>query len=250
MPAAYVNGNVRAHCPNCEAITTFEMGTSAGEFGSIINNDVHEFDGVEYTKTAYVLLRCAGCHRGGLAKIHCHGRLIDGDMEWFNPRAVGAATLPEDTPEGIVNEFREAERCAGAGAYRAASGMLRSTLEKVLDENGYVTGRLKARINRAALDGVITDAIKMRAREKPLALGNDVLHEPWREVGEKEYQEARHYVAKVIDAFYDDRKTVLEVLKKRKSAVETVPPPEPDDDEAAPVPSPAAAAAATPEGTL
>jgi hypothetical protein len=51
--------------------------------------------------------------------------------------------LPEDVPDGLIKEFREAELCASFGAWRAASAMLRSVLEKTLKVNGYSNGSLQ-----------------------------------------------------------------------------------------------------------
>jgi hypothetical protein len=47
--------------------------------------------------------------------------------------------------------------------------------------NGYVNGPLRDRIDEAAADGTITAARSRRAHEDIRVLGNDVLHEDWRE---------------------------------------------------------------------
>jgi hypothetical protein len=39
-------------------------------------------------------------------------------------------------------------------------------------------------------------------------LGNDVLHEDWREVTFDEYEEAHKYAQRILEDFYDDRATV------------------------------------------
>jgi hypothetical protein len=71
------------------------------------------------------------------------------------PRDV--APLPSAVPPNVEAEYREAELCASAGAWRAGSAMLRSALEKALIANGYTKGKLEPRI---AADGVITAARK------------------------------------------------------------------------------------------
>ena len=76
--------------------------------------------------------------------------------------------------------------------------LLRATLEKVLAANGYAKGTLYDRIEAAANDGVITSARRQRAHEKAefRTLGNDVLHDERRPVGQDEAELAYHYVGR------------------------------------------------------
>lgn len=48
------------------------------------------------------------------------------------------------------------------------------------------------------------------------SLGDEVLHHAWRAVGETEAEEAHHYVQRILEDLYDDRETVLEVLRPAK----------------------------------
>ena len=102
--------------------------------------------------------------------------------------------------------------CASVGAYRGASALLRSVLEKALTLNGYTDGNLKTRIDAAAADGVITAARQQRAHDDIRVLGNDVLHDEWREVKEDEYAQAHHYTQRILEDFYDDRATTVKLL--------------------------------------
>ena len=94
----------------------------------------------------------------------------------------------------------------------------RSALEKTLKINGYVKSNdpglrdLQKRIDAAAADGVITQARQKRAHDDVRALGNDVLHDDWREVSPEEVAAAHHYTQRTIEDFYDDRATVEAVL--------------------------------------
>ena len=72
----------------------------------------------------------SGCGRGAIAKIHDNGAVRDGVLEEFFPFPIDHAKLPPGVPPGIEGEFREAERCAAFGDWRAASALLRSVLEK------------------------------------------------------------------------------------------------------------------------
>jgi len=49
---------------------------------------------------------------------------------------------------------------------------------------------LAERIDKAAADGAITAARSRRAHENIRVLGNDVLHDEWREVTEAEFDQA------------------------------------------------------------
>jgi hypothetical protein len=59
---------------------------------------------------------------------------------------------------------------------------------------------------------VITAARQRRAHDEVRSLGNDVLHDEWRPVSEDEYEQAHHYVQRVIEDFYDHRAEVETLL--------------------------------------
>jgi len=213
MKPQYVNGNMRAACPDCGgAVTTFESQKHGAQFGSVTRQWNHGFEGRNYTSATYVLLQCAGCGRGGLATLHqgMHGVAYD---EHFYPPSLDVAPLPAGVPAGIVAEYREAELCASAVAYRAASALLRSALEKTLRANGYVNGSLAARVDEAAGHNVITAARRQRAHDDIRVLGNDVLHDDWRVVTEDEYSAAHLYVQRIVEDFYDQRPQVEAILR-------------------------------------
>jgi hypothetical protein len=107
--------------------------------------------------------------------------------------------------EGVQAEFREAEACANAGAWRAATAMLRSTLEKLLNANGYTKGDLRSKIDAAAAENIITDARRQRAHQDIRVLGNDRLHDDWRKVTQEEYEVAHRYAQRIAEDLYDDR---------------------------------------------
>jgi hypothetical protein len=217
MQPEYRNNNVTARCPDCGgAIATFEHRDSSREYGYVIVDKPHNYDNAQYARVMYKLLRCAGCGRGGLAKIHDTGRVIDGKLESFFPASIEHARLPAEVPSGIEAEFREAELCASSGAWRAASGLMRSTLEKLLRANGYVKGSLADRIDEAAADGVITEARRKRAHADVRVLGNDVLHDDWREVKPEEVHQSHHYVQRIAEDLYDDRVSVQAILLAKK----------------------------------
>ena len=220
MKAELVSGNVRAHCPDCDgAVTTFELKAGGGEFGTVIVNKDHVFEGKKFTRTLYKLLRCAGCGRGGVAKLHDTGHSLV--LDEFVPFSIDSAKIPKSVPEKITADFREAELCSSFGALRAASALIRSALEKTLKENGYTKGNLKEKINLAADDGVITEVRKKRAHDDIRVLGNDVLHDEWRKVTQEEVDLAHHYTQRILEDFYDDRNSVERILKKKKR-IETI----------------------------
>lgn len=215
--------DVRARCPDCDgAITVFNYidVASHAAFGAVVNAGGHLYDGQQYGAIEWRLIKCSGCGRGGLAKIHSGN--APNKLESFHPRALLSSPVPNDVPPSILNEFREAELCISVEAWRGASALLRSTLEKTLKENGYVDGTLRQKIDAAASDGVITAARKQKAHDDIRVLGNEVVHDDWREIEEDEVQVALHYAQRILEDFYDDRDSVIALLvqNKRIEAVE------------------------------
>jgi uncharacterized protein (DUF58 family) len=227
--------NVLARCPDCDAVTSFDTkGHSSTSLGAVIINQGHTYDGQGYSRILWQAFRCVVCNRGAVAKIHDKGSSQTAVLEDFLPRAVEKAALPAKVPDDIVKEFREAELDAANGAYRSGSAMLRSVLEKTLKKNGYdevevrddqgnkkvdnqgspkQSNRLIDRIDAATWDRVITETRQKRAHENIRVLGNDILHDDWREVSEDEFAEAHKYAQRILEDFYDDRTTVEARLK-------------------------------------
>jgi hypothetical protein len=185
------------------------------EFGFVEQPGYHHYKGTGYRRILYILLRCSVCGRGGIAQIHANETLATGALGEFYPIAVEFAKLPSGVPKGIEAEFREAERNLAFGASRSASAMFRSALEKALKANGYTKGDLQQKIESAAADGVITQALKQSAHDDVRVLGNDVLHDEWREVPPDEAEKAHHYAQRIIEAFYDQRPVVETVLRAK-----------------------------------
>jgi hypothetical protein len=95
--------------------------------------------------------------------------------------------------------------------------MFRSVLDKTLRANGYKVRNgttLEQQIDMAGDDGVITAARKRRAHEEIRVLGNDVLHDEWHEIAIEDVEAARHYSQRVLEDFYDDRESVLKLLRE------------------------------------
>jgi hypothetical protein len=206
-------GPVAAVCPTCKAVTTFE--NAGGSCEQARRTPIDGGLGASFSRVVWLLLKCAGCGRAGLAEIACSQTVGVGKLLSFVPRAVDPVVLPEGVPEGIVSEFREAEACIASQTWRGASALFRSALEKTLRLNGYVKGSLADRIDAAAADNVITAARARRAHEDVRVLGNEVVHDDWRAVSEEEVEESHHYVQRVIEDLYDDRAEVEKVLKEK-----------------------------------
>lgn len=211
-----------ARCPDCDATTSFDSkGFGNTSLGLVIIDRGHIYEGKSYSRVLWQFFRCNVCSRGAVAKLHDNGSNQTAILEGFLPRAIETASLPPSVPEDIVKEFREAELDAAHGAYRSASVMLRSVLEKTLKKNGYEeveikdkqgnpkkSNRLIDRIDAAAEDRVITETRQKRAHENIRVLGNDILHDDWREVEQGEFEEAHKYVQRLLEDFYDDRSIV------------------------------------------
>jgi hypothetical protein len=135
----------------------------------------------------------------------------------FHPEARERLKLPIAVPEGVRNEFHEAEKCMEAGCLRAAAGLFRSVLDKTMRANGYKkVGDLKKQIEAAAADGVITESRKKRAHDDIRVLGNDVLHDEWEPIPEEAVEAAHHYTQRILEDLYDDRPTALALLRDKK----------------------------------
>lgn len=214
MKPTAVDYGVKAVCPTCGAVSFFDWRESGREFGFILHDGGHTYNNKSFSRIHYRLLKCSGCGRAGLAKFHDTGGL-PAELESFFPRALASTPIPENVPEGIVKEYREAENCTSFEAWRAASALLRSTLEKTLKANGYKKGSLEAKIDEAATDGVITAARSQKAHENIRVLGNDVVHDEWREVDEEEVLSAIHYAQRILEDFYDDRDSVENILVEK-----------------------------------
>jgi hypothetical protein len=214
----YVNGSVRALCPDCGTVTTFEYKENTTDFGTIA-----PVNAPGRSRCWYKLLRCAGCGRGGMATITTPNgqQAVVGQLEEFLPNAIDRLAVPVSVPDGITAEFREAEDCASVGAWRGGASLLRSVLDKVLADNGYLSvdekskrHTIESRINDAARDGAITEARKVRAHTDIRAVANDILHGEWRVVTQDEFDTAHRYVQRILEDFYDDRPSVESVLRK------------------------------------
>jgi len=226
MKPVFVEGHVRADCPDCGAPTTFEYKHSAGEYGSIIvARNTRQFGG-NFSRLIYKFLKCSVCNCAGVVKVACDNEYVSGSvMLSFWPTSIPKAKLPAGVPDGILNEYREAEMCMSVEAWRGAAALLRSALEKTLKSNGYNEKDLYKKVEAAGLDGVITSARRQRAQGLVRTLGNDVLHDDWRIVTQQEAEDAHHYVGRVIEDLYDDRASVEAVLIQKGRLKESPPPP-------------------------
>jgi hypothetical protein len=223
IPNSY---SVSATCPTCKAVTSFEQKQTIVVDGQYyVKGQPHP-----YPRVLYVLSQCAGCRRGGFAAIPDRGNAQSAMLHSFFPFSVNLAPLPKTVPQDIEAEFREAEHCASQRFNRAASALFRSVLEKALKANGYTRGNdpslrdLQKRIDAAASDGVITEARQKKAHKDIRALGNDVLHEDWREVSDEEVEDSHRYTQRILEDLYDDRATVEKILVAKGKLAGSAPP--------------------------
>lgn len=224
-------GNILARCPGCEgALSTFEWRSAHAQYGVVTTKIEHRY--WHSASVDFRLFRCAGCGRGGLGAVAYGGGNYPGayrELYSFYPEVRDRLALPKGVPPGIAKEFREGEKCLDANCLRAAAGMFRSVLDKTLRANGYKDKKgttLEQQIDAAADDGVITQARKRRAHDEVRVLGNDVLHDEWHEIPADEVEASRHYAQRVLEDFYDDRESVLKLLRAAGRV--------PDEDKQAP----------------
>lgn len=216
-------GNIIASCHGCSGSTsTFEYLYNGDQLG-VVKDQISDSYGRSYQKVdmQFRLFRCAGCGMGGLGCVEMNKERASypndiRKLRWFMPEAKQRLSLPKHTPEGIRNEFREGERCFEENCLRAAAGMFRSVLDKTLRANGYKKSKvnLAQQIDDASKDGVITESRKRRAHDEIRVLGNDVLHDEWHPIPEDDVEAARHYCQRILEDFYDDRNSVLKLLRE------------------------------------
>ncbi len=219
MSITYQNGNVIAQCPSCNgSLTTFERVVHGKPLGDVVVDKIHQFEGISFPRIIWTLMRCASCGYGGMAEIHASDDPKTGKLGAFYPNVVKTNKLSTSIPEDIKKEYREAEKCYSFKAYRAASALVRSVLEKTLKVNGYnsKSNGLERKIELAGEEGIISAALSKKAHDKIKILGDDVLHEDWREVAPGEAEESLNYALRILEAFYDDRETVFSILKSKK----------------------------------
>jgi hypothetical protein len=213
-------GSIRVRCPGCEgSLSSYEWHTGNKEHGAV-RSRTHRSARFGDSAIEYRLFRCAGCGRGGLGVFNVDAGntypVAVTDLRSFYPEVVQRLALPVSVPAGIAAEFREGESCLDAKCYRAAAGMFRSVLDKTMRANGYklkAGTNLEQQIDMAAADGVITAARKKRAHDEIRVLGNDVLHEEWRKIKAEDVELARHYAQRILEDLYDDRTSVLALLR-------------------------------------
>lgn len=204
---AYLYGEgVVAHCPNCNALVRFNQPADRG--GDFVST---EKPPPPHSNAVYRFLVCSGCNRAGVALLHIGGG-SELRLARFWPNEIPTTTLPRGLPNGIEREYREAELCASSEAWRGASALVRSVLEKTLKANGYTKGSLEDKIDQAAVDGVITEARKKRAHDDIRVLGNEVVHDEWRQVTAEEVEVALRYAQRILEDLYDDRAEVEKIL--------------------------------------
>lgn len=220
-------GNITARCPGCKgALASFLWQHGGNKLGVVSVEETKQSLGSRTStnfRIEYRLFRCGGCGMGALGTIKVQGDFPCTSaglarLQAFYPEANLRYVLPPATPKGIAAEFQEGEKCLEADCLRAAAAMFRSVLDKTLRANGYKLKKgtpLEQQIDKAAEDGVITAARKRRAHDEIRTLGNDVLHDEWREVSEAEVLTARQYAYHLLHDFYDDRETVLGLLREK-----------------------------------
>lgn len=213
-------GSIVARCPGCKGgLSTFVWKSDGKEIGAVTDNT--EDLAWNNCYIAYRLFQCGGCGMGALGVIkfggdHIYPGAYNRLLKFF-PEAKQRLDLPNSVPDGIKNEFREAEKCLENNCLRAAAGLIRSVLDKTLRANGYNTKQepnLYKQIEAAAEEGVITQARKRRAHDEIRVLGNDVLHDDWYEIPEEDVEAGRHYCQRILEDFYDDRASVLNLLRE------------------------------------
>lgn len=219
QPRLLSNTSVGALCPYCLARTSFKIvaGNSNGapqlyKAEAVAVNSTSNIRKNIAKSIAFMFLACEICGQGALAEVFsdANARPVKAlGILNFYPAQGPVYSLPENLPDGIIKEFREAEVCAGAGAWRAGTAMLRSALEKTLKANGYTNMSLHRAIDKAHEESMITKARATQVHRDVRTLGNEVVHDDWKEVLSADFYVAWEFAGRLIEDFYGDRDSVL-----------------------------------------
>jgi hypothetical protein len=233
------NGSIIARCGSSKcngAKTGFDWKENAKQIG--YTDVISKYDSYNrcYKTVQSRIYKCASCGFGSVAQIAFSHKNKD-DFPGFNieiiefsNEAIEKLPIPKFTPNDIYNEFREAENCFEEKCNRAALALFRSVIEKVLNQHGYdnkikkgektLKPSLADKIDLAKQEGIISLALCKRAHEKIRVVGNDILHDEWREVLDQEVEETREYCQRVLEAFYDDIETVSKIISERQETLQ------------------------------
>lgn len=220
-------GTITARCPGCEGALAAYIWNEKGTANSAFVQSVESARDGRWI-FEHRLYRCSGCGRGGLAGLvypEHPGFPAGVRLKWFYREAAQMLVLPEKVPADLKAEFREAEECLSNKCFRAAAGLFRSVLDKTLRANGYKLKdgtTLAQQIDLAALDGVITASRQRQAHEEIRSLGNDVLHDAWQPITEEDVEPAHRYAQRILEDFYDDRESVLKVLRAKNRLLDGI----------------------------
>jgi hypothetical protein len=225
-------GNVLARCLTCSgALTTFLWRELEGP-ATLAHTTVEDtrkarawerFSVSEDYDLQFRLFRCASCGSGALGVFEMDGvglRYPEGvrNLLTFIPELGEPLALPDATPDDIRAEFREAERCIDAHCFRGAAALFRSVLDKVLRAHGYKAKRgttLEQQVDAAHQDGIITESRKRRAHEEVRVLGNDVLHDEWRQLDREDVEPAHLFTQRIVEDFYNDPDLTQRQLREK-----------------------------------
>src|ERR1700730_10800469 len=84
MEPVYKKGTVSTRCAGCGgalASYTNQISGHDGNAGIVVLDFQHFFGKKGFSRILYILLRCGGCGRGGLAVVHDTGQVHDGTLE-------------------------------------------------------------------------------------------------------------------------------------------------------------------------
>lgn len=215
--------SIRARCPGCDG--AFSIYYPLTGLDGLPSAAQRVDEGVIIVHNLY---KCSGCGRGGLGGLYIGESEVDfRGIDYFYPESGERLPIPKSVPEGIRNEFHEAEKCLDNKCFRAAGALFRSVLDKTLRAGGYKIDRntnLDKQINCAANDGIITSQRRERAHAEIRVLGNDILHEEYVEKTAEDIELSHHYCQRILEDFYDNRESVIKTLRNKKRV--------PEEDEA------------------
>ncbi|RQH06662.1 DUF4145 domain-containing protein [Bradyrhizobium sp. RP6] len=200
---------VSIRCPHCRELGSFNAIGAAKAFnktGKIGNNTV--------VGTYFASMRiCPNVKCLGLVFVIEAGNAV---VEIEPPQLLDFN--PEGLSPRLQQTLKEAVACHGAGAYRAATMMVRRLLEEICDENKAAGANLHQRL-ASLRNAIVLPEPLFEAMNELKALGNDAAHveaKVYDNIGADEAQDSIELAKEIVKALYQ-LKGLIARLQARKA---------------------------------
>lgn len=210
----------RLVCPYCGSFTSFSPGQVIGKgilrerssedntiLGEVQISAIFPYS-AGYGDKAYAILYCEGCDEFFVAQKELYSS--KDRREWIAVYPIQHKVVPDEIPEPIKSEVKEANLCFAIEAFKACILMCQTALEHVWHEQG-VSGLKELKDN-----GIISPQLYKRANEIRL-WGNMAKHEMMADpVIKEDAEQLVSYLEILLNEVYVEPKRLDSLAEKRK----------------------------------